>query len=119
MPRTTPWTPGARALLASSIVARLPLAMFSIALLVHAQKLTGSFAVAGAVGAAYAIASAVAAPLLGRLVDRFGQTMVLLTGAVLTAAALTAAGLVPAGTPPLVLVALAAAPRAARPPCAG
>ena len=111
-------TPGAPALLASSIVARLPLAMFSIALLVHAQKLTGSFAVAGAVGAAYAIASAVAAPLLGRLVDRFGQTLVLLTGAVLTAAALTAAGLLPADAPPLVLVALAAAAGAAVPPLA-
>ena len=41
--------PGARALIGSSILARLPLAMFSIALLVHAQQLTGSFAVAGAV----------------------------------------------------------------------
>ena len=39
--------PGARALLGSSILARLPLAMFSIALLVNAQRPTGSFAVAG------------------------------------------------------------------------
>src|SRR3984885_9687545 len=55
--------PGAPALLATSIVARLPLAMFSIALLVHAQQLTGSFAVAGAVSAAYALGSAASAPL--------------------------------------------------------
>ena len=52
---------GARALLGSSILARLPLAMFSIALLVNAQHLTGSFAVAGAVSGAYAIAGAVSA----------------------------------------------------------
>ena len=70
-------TPGAKALLGSSILARLPLAMFSLALLVHAQRLTGSFAVAGMVSGAYAIAGAVSAPLLGRLVDRGGQTRVL------------------------------------------
>ena len=38
----------ARRMLVLSIVARLPLAMLSIALLVHAQHLTGSFAAAGA-----------------------------------------------------------------------
>ena len=70
-------TPGAKALLGSSILARLPLAMFSLALLVHAQRLTGSFAVAGMVSGAYAIAGAETAPLLGRLVDRGGQTRVL------------------------------------------
>ena len=59
--------PGAPTLLGSSIFARLPLAMFSIALLVHAQHLTGSFAVAGLVSGAYAISGAVSAPLLGRM----------------------------------------------------
>ena len=99
--------PGARALLASSIVARLPLAMFSIALLVHTQRLTGSFAVAGLVCSAFAICGAMSAPALGRLVDRRGQTHVLISGAVLTAAALIGVGLLPAGTPPTVLIALA------------
>jgi hypothetical protein len=51
--------PGAPALVGSSILARLPLAMFSIALLVHAQRLTGSFAVGGLVSGAYAISGAV------------------------------------------------------------
>jgi len=105
-----------RALLASSIVARLPLAMFSIALLVHAQQLTGSFAVAGVVSGGYAIAGAVSAPILGRLVDRCGQTRVLLLGATLTALALVITGVLPAGTPPAVLVALAAAAGLATPP---
>ena len=62
--------PGVPALLASSILARLPLAMFGIELLVHAQRLTGSFAVAGLVSGAYAISRALAAPFVGRLVDR-------------------------------------------------
>jgi predicted MFS family arabinose efflux permease len=108
--------PGAPALLASSIISRLPLAMFSIALLVHAQRLTGSFAVAGAVSAAYAISSAVSAPLLGAMVDRRGQTRVLVGGAIVTAVALVAAGLLPHGSSPALLVALAAATGAATPP---
>ena len=108
--------PGAPALLATSIVARLPLAMFSIALLVHAQQLTGSFAVAGAVSAAYALGSAASAPLLGGLVDRRGQTGVLVGGATVTALALVATGLLPHDAPSLLLIALAVAAGAASPP---
>ena len=58
--------PGARRLIALSTVARLPLTMVSIGLLLHAQHLTGSFAAAGAVDAAYAIALGLGAPLVGR-----------------------------------------------------
>ena len=108
--------PGARALLGSSILARLPLAMFSIALLVNAQHLTGSFAVAGAVAGAYAIAGAVAAPLFGRLVDRCGQTTVLVAGATGSALALVATGVAPSSTPPAALVALAALAGMSTPP---
>jgi MFS family permease len=108
--------PGAPALLATSILARLPLAMFSIALLIHAQHLTGSFAIAGLVTGAYAIASAVCAPLVGRLVDRRGQSAALVSCAAATALVLIANGLLPAGTPALVLIALGAATGACSPP---
>ncbi len=108
--------PGARSLLASSIIARLPLAMVSIALLVHVQQVSGSFALAGLVGGAYAVCGAVAAPALGRLVDRRGQTTVLVVGSLVTGAALITAGLVPSDTPPAVLVGLAAIAGAAIPP---
>jgi MFS family permease len=111
-------TPGAKSLLGSSILARLPLAMFSIALLVHAQQLTGSFAVAGMVSGAYAIAGAVSAPLLGRVVDRCGQTRVLMSGATTTALVLITTALLPATAPPLLLVALAGATGASTPPLA-
>ncbi|MBV9804775.1 MAG: MFS transporter [Solirubrobacterales bacterium] len=107
-------SPGTRPLLASSVLARLPLAMFSIALLVHAQRLTGSFSVAGA----YAIASAVSSPALGRWVDRHGQTHVLVPAAGVTALTLVANGLLPAGTSPVVLVVLGAAAGALTPPLA-
>ena len=110
--------PDGRALLAGSILARLPLAMLSIAILVHTQQLTGSFAVAGVACSAYAICGALASPVLGRLVDRRGQTGVLLTGAVMTATALIATGLMPAGAPHGLLVILAGATGVATPPVA-
>jgi len=110
--------PGASALLWSSILARLPLAMFSIALLVHAQRLTGSFAVAGLVSGAYAVASAAAAPLLGSVVDRCGQTMVLVCGALATALVLVVDGLLPVSTPAFVLIGLGAATGLFTPPLA-
>jgi hypothetical protein len=110
--------PDGWALLASSVVARLPLAMLSIAILVHVQRLTGSFAVAGVACSAYAICGALASPILGRRVDRRGQTQVLLAGATLTALALIATGLLPADAPPAVLVALAGVSGLATPPLA-
>src|SRR4051812_2481677 len=108
--------PGALRLFGLSVAARLPLAMLSIALLVHAQRLTGSFAAAGAVAGAYAIADGAGGPLLGRLVDRRGQTAVLLAAAAAEAALLALTALLPRGTPVAVLVAIAAAIGLASPP---
>src|SRR4051794_41552840 len=88
-------------MLTLSIVARMPLAMFSIGLLVHVQRLTGSFAAAGLVTAAYAVALGIGGPLLGRGVDRRGQTRVLLGAACVSAALLCAVALLPAGGPPV------------------
>jgi dihydrofolate reductase/predicted MFS family arabinose efflux permease len=110
--------PGATALLWSSILARLPLAMFSIALLVHAQRVTHSFAVAGLVSGGYALASAAAAPLLGTVVDRYGQTLVLVCGALVTALVLVVDGLLPAGSSAGVLIGLGAATGLSTPPLA-
>jgi hypothetical protein len=108
--------PGALRLFAVSIVARLPVAMLSIGLLVHARHLTGSFAAAGLVAGAFAIALGAGGPLLGALVDRRGQTAVLVGGALVSGSALGAAAALPAGAPLPVLVALAAAVGAATPP---
>ncbi|BEL05450.1 hypothetical protein Q0Z83_036410 [Actinoplanes sichuanensis] len=91
-------------LFSTSIVARLPLATFSIGLLVHIEQLTGSYAAAGAATGALAVAQGVGGPLLGRLVDRRGQTAVLLGSAILTGFALVAVARMPPGTPlPLLL----------------
>jgi MFS family permease len=94
-----------RRLFATSILARLPLTMLSIGLLVHAQHLTGSFAAAGLVTGVYAIALGVGGPLLGQLVDRRGQTRVLLASATAAAVLLVAIALQPVGVSLAVLLA--------------
>ncbi len=99
-----------------SIVARLPLAMLSIGLLVHAQRLTGSFAAAGLVTAAYAVSFGVGGPWLGRLVDRRGQTSVLLVAAACSAALLCAIALLPVGAHVAVIAALAVGTGLSMPP---
>ncbi|MFZ0214558.1 MAG: MFS transporter [Candidatus Dormiibacterota bacterium] len=111
-------TPASLVLLASSIGARLPLAMLGLGLLVHAQRLSGSFAVAGLVTGAYAIVRGIAAPSVGRLVDRCGQTIVLLATAFVSAVLLAVVAFVPATTPPAVLILLAAGIGLATPPLA-
>lgn len=111
--------PGALALLSTSVLARLPLAMLSIALLVCAQRLTGSFAIAGLASGSYTAGLGISAPCLGRLVDRRGQLAVLLVTAIASAALLGALALLPADAPRPILVALAAAIGLATPPLNG
>src|SRR5688500_6949218 len=100
-------TPGALRILGSSVIARLPLAMLGIALLVHAHDLPGSFAAAGLVAGASAVATGAGGPLLGRLVDRRGQTAVLVPSVLATAGLLAVAAALPAGAPLALVVVLA------------
>ena len=97
--KTLTSSPGALRILVISIVARLPLAMLAISLLVHAVHLTGSYATAGIVSGVNAVALGIGGPLLGKLVDRRGQTGVLvLSGCLGRRAALCIAAL-PVGAP--------------------
>ena len=99
-----------------SVVARLPMAMLSIGLLVHTEHLTGSLAAAGIVAGAFALSLGVGGPLLGRLVDRRGQTTVLIAGALVAGSALLVTAVLPVGAPLAALVALAAALGLSAPP---
>ena len=90
--------------------------MLSIGLLVHTQHLTGSFAAAGVVTGTYALALGAGGPWLGRLVDRCGQTSVLLVSASVSAVLLVGIGVLPAGTPLAVLIAFAIGIGLAEPP---
>lgn len=89
------------------VLARLPLTMAPLSLLLLTQQQTGSFHWAGLVCGAYAIAVAVAAPVLGRLVDRHGQARVLLGAGFVHAGAMVSAATV-AGSGPKILLVLAA-----------
>ncbi|KQS61138.1 MFS transporter [Geodermatophilus sp. Leaf369] len=74
--------PSAPVLLVAGFAGRLPSAMVPLALLLLVQQQTGSYAVAGLASATYGIAMAVMAPVLGRLADRRGARVILLSQAV-------------------------------------
>jgi MFS family permease len=80
--------PGARRLLAAALMGRLPIGIFSLAIVLVVRHQTGSFGDAGGASAAFALGAGVIAPLQGRLIDRFGQPAVLIPSAVVNAAAL-------------------------------
>jgi MFS family permease len=75
--------PYVRRLVLSGMLARLPAGMIGLALLLLVRENGGSYAAAGGVSGAYFVATAVGAPISGRLVDRRGQTRILLSRAVL------------------------------------
>jgi hypothetical protein len=97
--RAVVMAPGAWPLLSTSIIARLPLAMLSLVLLVHTERVTGSFALAGLVTGSYTVGLGVGAPVLGRLVDRCGQLAVLVATAFGSSVLLGAVALLPASAP--------------------
>ena len=81
--------PGVRGFVVSGFVGRMPMSMLGIGVVLLISALTGSYATAGAVSATVSVAYAVAAPLTGRLVDRYGQARILTPFALSHGAALT------------------------------
>jgi MFS family permease len=75
--------PHVRRLVLSGLLARLPMGMVGLALLLLVREQGGSYGAAGAVSGAYFVATAVGAPVAGRLVDRRGQTRILLPRALI------------------------------------
>ncbi len=74
--------PGFKPLLAAAFVGRLPISMLSLGIVLLVSQENGSYATAGAVAATQAFAGGVTQPLIGRLIDRLGQTPVLVTCAI-------------------------------------
>jgi MFS family permease len=70
--------PGTARLIVSLLIGRIPIGIFSLAIVLLVRAETGSFAQAGAASAAWAIGAGFLAPIQGRLVDRFGQPAVLI-----------------------------------------
>lgn len=109
--------PDTGVLLATALVARMPIGMLSLALLMHLREIAGSFATAGAVVGGYLVASALVAPILGRTVDRRGLSGVLtLTGIVQPSALLLILLAQPLGLPVAAIAALAIIAGALAPP---
>jgi MFS family permease len=82
--------PHVLALVCSSLLARLPIGINALAIILYLREQTGSFAVAGAVSGTLALGSGIGAPVQGRLVDRIGPRRVLLPVAVVHALSLGA-----------------------------
>ncbi len=77
--------PGAPAFSATGLLARLPISMMTLGIVLLVSALTGSYALAGQVSAAYVIGNAAFAVFHGRLADRFGQSRVLYADSVVFA----------------------------------
>ncbi len=110
--------PGVARLLGLSMVARTPEAAVGLLFILRVRDLGGSFALAGIVSATLAVGLAVGAPLLGRLIDRRGQTGVLTFTATVASAAIVVAGLLPHGVSPIALLPLALVTGVVQPPVA-
>ncbi|MDX6682553.1 MAG: hypothetical protein QOG94_2592 [Solirubrobacteraceae bacterium] len=83
-------TPGAARLIVAGVVARFPLGMTALALILLVQHEFGGFGTAGLVTACFGVANGLGAPVRGRCVDRFGPVVVLMLTGVLQASALVA-----------------------------
>ncbi len=81
--------PGAAAFSASGFVARLPMSMVTLGIILLISARTGSYGLAGAVSGAFVIASCLAALAQGRLIDRLGQRRVLLPAILICTASLS------------------------------
>jgi MFS family permease len=69
--------PGTKGFSAAAFVARMPVAMMPIGIVTMLSQLRGEYWLAGAVAATFALANAVLAPQISRLVDRLGQSRLL------------------------------------------
>ncbi|MBG9797786.1 MFS transporter [Brevibacillus laterosporus] len=76
--------PGAKGFSAAGFIARMPISMTGIGLVTMLSQLRGEYWLAGTVAATFALATALMAPQISRLVDRLGQSRVLLPATVVS-----------------------------------
>ncbi|KKB13560.1 MFS transporter [Devosia geojensis] len=82
--------PGAKGFASAGFLARLPLAMTTMGIVAMLSQTHGEYWLAGAVAATFALTNAFVAPQISRLVDRFGQSRVLVPATTLAVAAFVA-----------------------------
>jgi MFS family permease len=104
-------------LLVAATVARLPIGIHGLAIVLFLRAETGSYAVAGAVAAAFSLGAGGSGPVQGRAIDRLGQRRVIVPMICVHAAALLGLlGLGRSGAPAAVLVVSGLVAGAALPP---
>ena len=81
--------PGAKAFSAAGFVARVPMSMVTLGIVTMLSEARGEYWLAGAVAAVFALSSAVVAPQVARLIDRYGQVRILLPSAAIAVIALS------------------------------
>lgn len=82
--------PGAKQFSAAGAIARLPMSMVGIGIVLMIQQIYDSYALGGRVSAAYIIAQAICSPQIARFVDRKGQSRIMRPMFAITAASLVA-----------------------------
>ncbi|GAA0910661.1 MFS transporter [Streptomyces thermoalcalitolerans] len=95
-------------LLTGTLVGRLPNAVASIMIVLFVRAEGGTYSLAGTLAAVYGVANAVGQPVLGRLVDRYGQPRVQLPAALAAALAMAVFALTGIKTPVLAAALVAA-----------
>ncbi|HEY5142469.1 MAG TPA: MFS transporter [Solirubrobacteraceae bacterium] len=83
-------TPHVARLMGTALLARAPLGIDGLAIVLFVRGEYGSYATAGLVAAMFAIGAALVAPIMGRLVDRLGARRILVPLAIVHACALGA-----------------------------
>src|SRR5829696_3682887 len=109
-------TPRVARLFAASLLARLPLGINGLAIVLLVEGETGSFTSAGAASGALALGSGLCAPVAARVIDALGARMLLVLAALCAAAVLAVVALARSGAPSVAVVAAAFAAGAAFPP---
>jgi MFS family permease len=97
--------PRVRPLVTFALLARMPIGMGAVAIILFIHGRTDSFGIAGGVAGAYTIGLGITGPSVARFIDRHGSRLVIVPGALLVMAAmvaLVALGEAGAGTVPLV-----------------
>ncbi|MFD3816109.1 MFS transporter [Streptomyces rubiginosohelvolus] len=80
--------PGSAAFSAAGFVARMPLSMTGIGIITMLSQMRGQYGLAGAVSATFTLSMALCGPQISRVVDRRGQSRVLLPAAGLSVIAM-------------------------------
>ncbi|WP_406328711.1 MFS transporter [Streptomyces sp. NBC_00203] len=96
-------------LLVGTLIGRLPNATAAIAVVLFIRAEGGTYSLAGVLAAVYGVANAVGQPLLGRLVDVYGQPRVQLPAALVSALGMSVFAFAGTQTPSLAYASMAVA----------